>query len=113
MRRLIEQSQAHRISRLQLRSRPPIGMAPVVQSGLPWPLALGIGVVAAVGAVAAALCASPHPAGHRAEPVGRARRPGFALVMQPGQDSSALALAIRAVAPNLRAGLPVPSAKEG
>jgi WD40 repeat protein len=36
------------------------------------------------------------------------------LVMQPGQDSSALALAIKAVAPSLRGGRPVPPlAKEG
>jgi len=43
----------------------------------------------------------------------RGARAGL-LVMQPGQDSAALALAIKAVAPSLRSGRPVPPlAKEG
>ncbi|HNN95493.1 MAG TPA: hypothetical protein PKI03_24615 [Pseudomonadota bacterium] len=115
VRRLIEQSQAHRISRLQLRSRPPVGMAPVVQSGLPWPLALGVGVVLLLSALSLQRFVQ-HRTQQGTEQNLSAERGARAslLVMQPGQDSSALALAIRAVAPNLRAGLPVPQlAKEG
>ncbi len=115
VRRLIEQSQASRISRLQLRSRPPQAMAPVVTSGLPWPLALGIGAVLLLSALA--LQRFVHHRTLRGTELSLAAERGARasiLVMQPGQDSSALSLAIRAVAPTLRAGMPVPQlAKEG
>jgi WD40 repeat protein len=115
VRRLIEQSQASRISRLQFRSRPPLAMAPSVTAGVPWPLALGVGLVILLSVMA--LQRFVHHGALRGTELSLAAERGARasiLVMQPGQDSSALSLAIRAVAPTLRDGMPVPQlAKEG
>lgn len=115
VRRLIEQSQQSRISRMQFRSRPPVAVAPVGSGGVPWPLALGIGLVLLLSAIA--LQRFLHHRQLRGAQFNLAAERGARaslLVMQPGQDSSALALAIQAVAPTLRAGMPVPQlAKEG
>lgn len=116
VRRLIEDSRQNRSSRQALlRSRPPMALGPVARPGLPWPLALGTGLVLLLSGLAAQRFV--HHRDLRAREVDLAAERGARaslLVMQPGQDSAALALAIKAVSPILRSGRRVPLlAKEG
>ena len=116
VRQLIEDSRQNRSSRQQsLRSRPPGTLGPLPRPGLPWPLALGAGLVLVLSGLAAQRFV--HYRELRGRDFDLATERGARaslLVMQPGLDGAALALAIKAVAPALRAGRPVPLlAKEG
>ncbi len=116
VRQLIEDCRQNRSSRQQaLRSRPPGTLGPLPRPGLPWPLALGAGLVLVLLGLAAQRFV--HYRELRGRDFDLATERGARaslLVMQPGQDGTALALAIKAVAPALRAGRPVPLlAKEG
>ena len=116
VRQLIEDSRQNRSSRQQsMRSRPPGTLGPLQRPRLPWPLALGAGLVLVLSGLAAQRFV--HYRELRAREFDLAAERGARaslLVMQPGQDGAALALAIKAVAPALRAGRDVPLlAKEG